>query len=178
MYVCCTVMCRAHVQLTLPACALFNPSTHMHDRLPKPLAACAQPGRPNGLQVLLGASGWRLYFQQSTLLPGLALALLYFTVLSLGFLMTSFLAWQGMSEATISLFRAAGALSGLMATVVFPALQRCGVGLVGAGVLGVSWQVRVHTARHSTAQQAALPRALLATHHELIVFQDIPYYTS
>lgn len=124
------------------ACLLRAAHRHSHRlRLPKPLAACAQPGRPNGLQVLLGASGWRLYFQQSTLLPGLALALLYFTVLSLGFLMTSFLAWQGMSEATISLFRAAGALSGLMATVVFPALQRCGVGLVGAGVLGVSWQL-------------------------------------
>lgn len=155
MHVCCTVVCRAHVSLMCVLAPCPNPSPHIPYRLPKPVAACAQPGRPNGLQVLLGASGWRLYFQQSTLLPGLALALLYLTVLSLGFLMTSFLAWQGMSEATISLFRAAGALSGLMATVVFPALQRCGVGLVGAAVMGMSWQVRVHTARHSTAGSAA-----------------------
>lgn len=90
----------------------------------------------------MGASGWVAYLQQTTLLPGLALALLYLTVLSLGFLMTSFLAWQGMSSATISLFRSAGALSGLMATIVFHPLQQCGVGLMGAGSLGIGWQVR------------------------------------
>jgi hypothetical protein len=48
-----------------------------------------------------------------------------------------------MSEATISLFRAAGALSGLAATAVFHPLQRCGVSLTAAGGLGISWQVGV-----------------------------------
>lgn len=121
-------------------CCVFAPT--LCCRRPKPQAADAQPQRQNALRVLLGAAGWAAYFNQSTLLAGLALALLYLTVLSLGFLMTSFLAWQGMSEATISLFRSAGALSGLMATLLFHPLQRWGVGLVGAGSLGVSWQVR------------------------------------
>lgn len=97
--------------------------------------------KPHPLQLLLGAAGWRTYFHQPTLLPGLALALLYLTVLSLGFLMTSYLAWQGMSEATISLFRAAGAVSGLAATAAFHPLQRCGVSLVASAGLGISWQV-------------------------------------
>jgi hypothetical protein len=107
---------------------------------------------------LLGASGWVAYFQQTTLLPGLALALLYLTVLSLGFLMTSFLAWQGMSEAAISLFRSAGALSGLMATVVFHPLQERGVSLLGAGSLGISWQVRP-PAQLNSAEVGALLRS-------------------
>lgn len=111
-------------------------------RQPKAVGA-TRPKRQNALRTLLGTAGWAAYFQQITLLPGLALALLYLTVLSLGFLMTSFLAWQGMSETTISLFRSAGALSGLLATVVFHQLQHCGVGLVTAGTLGMTWQVRL-----------------------------------
>lgn len=102
--------------------------------------------KPNAFQILLGTAGWVTYFHQGpSLLPGLALALLYLTVLSLGFLMTSFLAWQGMSEGVgptvISLFRSVGALSGLLATFVFHPLQHCGVSLVGTGTLGISWQV-------------------------------------
>jgi hypothetical protein len=129
------------------SCQIFDPRPTVAYMPPcrHPKASEGRPQhvqqRPNALRVLLGTEGWSAYFQQSTLLPGFALALLYLTVLSLGFLMTSFLAWQGMSEATISLFRSAGALSGLLATVVFHPLQRCGVGLVGAGSLGVTWQV-------------------------------------
>jgi iron-regulated transporter 1 len=90
----------------------------------------------------MAAAGWAAYFRQGTLLPGLALALLYLTVLSLGFLMTAFLA-HGLPESTISLFRSAGALAGLLATVVVVPLQRCGIGLVAAGGLGIMWQVRL-----------------------------------
>ena len=56
-----------------------------------------QQKRPHPLSVLFGYTGWRIYFQQSTVLAGVALSLLYLTVLSLGFLMTSYLAWRGMS---------------------------------------------------------------------------------
>ena len=38
--------------------------------------------------------------------------------------MTAYLKWQGMSEAELSLYRGAGAISGLLATVVFPALHK------------------------------------------------------
>lgn len=125
-----------------PVLPLYHCFVPICTREPKPLAD-SPCSRPNALRAFLGASGWAAYFHQSTLLPGLALALLYFSVLSLGSLMTSYLAWQGLSEATLSLFRAVGALSGLLATVVFPPLQHCGLGLVGAGALGISWQVGV-----------------------------------
>lgn len=44
------------------------------------------------------------------------------------------------AEATLSLFRAAGALSGLLATAVFHPLQRY-LGLVTSGTIGICWQL-------------------------------------
>ncbi len=37
--------------------------------------------------------------------------------------MTAYLKWRGMLETTLSLYRAAGALAGIGATVCFPALH-------------------------------------------------------
>lgn len=34
--------------------------------------------------------------------------------------MTAYLKWQGMTEAELSLYRGAGAISGLLSTLVFP----------------------------------------------------------
>jgi iron-regulated transporter 1 len=66
--------------------------------------------------------------------------MLYFTVLSLGFLMTSYLKSIGMAEATLAYFRGAGALSGLSATLLFPVLQRKW-GLRRTGLMGITWQL-------------------------------------
>ena len=68
--------------------------------------------------------GWATYFKQSVWPAALALALLYLTVLSLGLLMTAYLKWQGMTEAVLSLYRGAGAVSGLLGTVVFPPIHK------------------------------------------------------
>lgn len=67
--------------------------------------------------------GWSLYFKQRLWPAAFSLALLYFTVLSLGLLMTAYLRWQGMTEAESSLYRGFGAMSGLIATFVFPVLH-------------------------------------------------------
>jgi MFS-type transporter involved in bile tolerance (Atg22 family) len=45
-------------------------------------------------------------------------------VLSLGFLMTSYLKWCGLTEAEVSLYRGVGALTGLLATFIFPGMSR------------------------------------------------------
>ena len=74
------------------------------------------------------SSGWRealaLYWRQPVLPAALALALLYFTVLSLGFLMTAYLHSRGVPDTVIAVVRAFGAASGLSATAVFPRLAR------------------------------------------------------
>ncbi|KAG2451247.1 hypothetical protein HYH02_003854 [Chlamydomonas schloesseri] len=83
---------------------------------------------------------WRVYVQQPLLLPCLALALIYMTVLSLGFLMTSFLKWTGLTEAEVSVYRGIGALTGLAATVLFPPLSKW-AGLRFCAAAGITYQL-------------------------------------
>lgn len=45
-----------------------------------------------------------------------------------------------MTEATLSIVRSLGALSGLSSTIIFPALHKA-LGLRLSGVLGISWQL-------------------------------------
>uniref|UniRef100_A0A1J3EXL4 Solute carrier family 40 member n=1 Tax=Noccaea caerulescens TaxID=107243 RepID=A0A1J3EXL4_NOCCA len=66
---------------------------------------------------------WRNYLGQEIVLPGIALALLFFTVLSYGTLMTATLEWQGIPTYIIGLGRGVSASIGLAATVVYPIVQ-------------------------------------------------------
>ncbi|XP_022767837.1 solute carrier family 40 member 1-like isoform X2 [Durio zibethinus] len=66
---------------------------------------------------------WRVYLQQDVVLPGVALALLYFTVLSFGTLMTAVLEWEGIPAFIIGIARGISASIGIAATVVYPMLQ-------------------------------------------------------
>ncbi|XP_041026209.1 solute carrier family 40 member 2-like [Juglans microcarpa x Juglans regia] len=66
---------------------------------------------------------WKVYFQQDVVLPGLALALLYFTVLSFGTLMTAALEWEGVPAFVIGIARGISAMIGIGATFVYPVLQ-------------------------------------------------------
>lgn len=68
-------------------------------------------------------SAWRLYLQQDVVLPGLALALLYFTVLSFGTLMTATLEWEGIPAYVIGIARGISATIGIAATFLYPVLQ-------------------------------------------------------
>ncbi|KAI3473110.1 hypothetical protein Pfo_030402 [Paulownia fortunei] len=68
-------------------------------------------------------SAWRLYIKQDVVLPGLALALLYFTVLSFGTLMTAALEWQGIPAYVIGIARGISATVGIAATFLYPVLQ-------------------------------------------------------
>ncbi|GFP92799.1 solute carrier family 40 member 2 [Phtheirospermum japonicum] len=68
-------------------------------------------------------SAWRLYVKQDIVLPGIALALLYFTVLSFGTLMTASLEWQGIPAYVIGMARGINAIVGIAATFLYPVLQ-------------------------------------------------------
>ncbi|XP_077213945.1 solute carrier family 40 member 2-like isoform X2 [Tasmannia lanceolata] len=63
---------------------------------------------------------WIVYAKQETVLPGVALALLYFTVLSFGTLMTAMLEWKGIPAYVIGIARGISAIIGIAATVVYP----------------------------------------------------------
>ncbi|KAB2097583.1 hypothetical protein ERO13_A01G170500v2 [Gossypium hirsutum] len=66
---------------------------------------------------------WKVYLQQDVVLPGVALALLFFTVLSFGTLMTAALEWQGIPAFVIGIARGISASIGIAATIVYPMLQ-------------------------------------------------------
>ncbi|KAF7825471.1 solute carrier family 40 member 2-like [Senna tora] len=68
-------------------------------------------------------AAWRVYLQQEVVLPGIALALLFFTVLSFGTLMTATLEWEGIPAYVIGIARGLSAVIGITATVVYPVLQ-------------------------------------------------------
>eukprot|EP00258_Populus_trichocarpa_P020300 XP_006388038.2 solute carrier family 40 member 2 [Populus trichocarpa] len=95
------------------------------------------PGSENSVSVDLGwrrrltqsfskvpfVGAWLVYLQQDVLLPGVSLALLYFTVLSFGTLMTAALEWEGIPAYVIGIARGISAMIGIAATVVYPILQ-------------------------------------------------------
>ncbi|KAJ6299801.1 hypothetical protein OIU76_020733 [Salix suchowensis] len=66
---------------------------------------------------------WSVYFHQEVVLPGVALALLYFTVLSFGTMMTATLEWKGIAAFVIGIARGISAIIGIAATVLYPILQ-------------------------------------------------------
>ncbi|KAJ8533790.1 hypothetical protein K7X08_007114 [Anisodus acutangulus] len=68
-------------------------------------------------------SAWKVYFQQDVVLPGLALALLFFTVLSFGTLMTATLELEGIPAYVIGIARGVSATIGIAATFLYPILE-------------------------------------------------------
>ncbi|KAJ9545224.1 hypothetical protein OSB04_024931 [Centaurea solstitialis] len=66
---------------------------------------------------------WQVYLRQDVVLPGLALALLYFTVLSFGTLMTATLEWEGIPAYIIGTGRGISAIVGISATFLYPFLE-------------------------------------------------------
>ncbi|EXB99416.1 Solute carrier family 40 member 2 [Morus notabilis] len=68
-------------------------------------------------------NAWRVYLQEDVVFPGIALALLYFTVLSFGTLMTATLEWEGIPAFVIGIARGISAVIGIAATLVYPILQ-------------------------------------------------------
>jgi len=94
--------------------------------------------RPFALRSLLAPL--QLYCCQCVAASMFALALLYLTVLSMGFLQTAYLHTRGTSDVVISAFRGAGALAGLSSTVVFPALARR-MGLAPLAAAAVAFQL-------------------------------------
>ncbi|CBI18088.3 hypothetical protein VitviT2T_011869 [Vitis vinifera] len=72
---------------------------------------------------VLCISAWNVYLRQDVVLSGVALALLYFTVLSFGTLMTVALQWEGIPAYVIGIARGISAAIGIAATFVYPILQ-------------------------------------------------------
>lgn len=66
---------------------------------------------------------WKLYLEQDVVLAGISLALLYFTVLSFGTLMTATLEWEGIPAYIIGIARGISAAIGIAATFLYPVME-------------------------------------------------------
>ncbi|CAI5496365.1 unnamed protein product [Closterium sp. Naga37s-1] len=67
-------------------------------------------------------SAWTIYLRQTSLLPSLALALLYLTVLSFGSLMCAYLHSQGVPLGLLGSASGAAAVTGVLGATLFPSL--------------------------------------------------------
>ncbi|KAJ7354739.1 hypothetical protein OS493_030516 [Desmophyllum pertusum] len=85
-------------------------------------------------RVLTFKTAWHIYFRQSVARPGLALASLYFTVISFGAITTGYAYTQCLSESILSIVRGVGSLFGVLATFVFPRLRNS-IGVVRVSCL-------------------------------------------
>lgn len=90
-------------------------------------------------RVLTFKTGWHIYFRQSVARPGLALASLYFTVISFGAITTGYAYTQCLSESILSIVRGVGSLFGVFATFLYPRLRNT-VGVVRCGLFSMSFQ--------------------------------------
>ncbi|KAI3929566.1 hypothetical protein MKX01_025734, partial [Papaver californicum] len=66
---------------------------------------------------------WIVYLQQDILLPGLAVFLLYYNVLSFGPLMSATLVWKGIPAYIVGIVRGLSAIIGIAATLLYPLLH-------------------------------------------------------
>ncbi|XP_051226391.1 solute carrier family 40 member 1 [Lolium perenne] len=80
-------------------------------------------GVANYLSFLPCWDSWAVYMRQDVMLPGVAVAILYFNVLSFGTLMTATLDWNGIPAYLISLARGFSAIVGITATLLYPVVH-------------------------------------------------------
>ena len=79
-------------------------------------------------------TGWNLFFIQPIALPCFGFSLLYLTVLGFGTITVSYAYSQCLSELLMGILTAAAALSGIIATLIYPPLRRK-FGLIKSGII-------------------------------------------
>ena len=78
-----------------------------------------------------------IYFRQKSALAGMALAMLYLTVLSFHMVMITFLLWTGLSSLYVGIAQGISSLCGVVGTLIYPrCMKRLGNDLTG---IAASW---------------------------------------
>ncbi|KAK9723604.1 hypothetical protein RND81_05G011400 [Saponaria officinalis] len=103
-------------------------STSLIEQNPKILSedgndsVSAETGSIGCFSILPCFGAWKIFLSQEVVLPGISLALLFFTVLSFGSLMTATLEWKGIPAYVIAIGRGISATVGIAATFTYPVL--------------------------------------------------------
>lgn len=102
----------------------------MANHMAKPQDTAQENEADSSAGLLDLTSGFGLYFKQDVFPAAFSLALIYLTVMSFGTIMTGYLAWSGVAEIELSLFR----------------------GYVGLFDPSLDWLVHIHLHKLPTAQ--------------------------
>uniref|UniRef100_A0A914V179 Solute carrier family 40 member n=1 Tax=Plectus sambesii TaxID=2011161 RepID=A0A914V179_9BILA len=102
----------------------------------------SQNTRPAKLLLAVNSAldGWGAYYRHSLFPAGLALALLYLTVLGFDGITTGYAYSQGLKENVLALARGVGALIGITGTILFPWV-RSKVGLIRTGLFSFALEL-------------------------------------
>ena len=84
--------------------------------------------------------GWRIYWEQEVALAGLALAVIYLTVLGFCGVTASYFLTQGLPNAAIGAGQGIGAIFGVSGTIAYPYIRRK-MGTAKTGMFGISCQL-------------------------------------
>ena len=84
--------------------------------------------------------GWSFYIAQPIALPCIGFSFLYMTILGFGYITTAYAYSQCLSELSISLMLAGAAITGIIATFIYPPMRRK-YGIVNAGLFSAIFQL-------------------------------------
>jgi len=85
-------------------------------------------------------NGWQLYMVQPIALPCIGFSFLYMTILGFGYLTISYAYSQCFSELMVGVLLAGAAVTGIIATCVFPVMREK-IGLIRTGLLNAFFQI-------------------------------------
>ncbi|OWF35570.1 solute carrier family 40 member 1-like isoform X2 [Mizuhopecten yessoensis] len=88
--------------------------------------------------------GWSTYMKYNVAFAGLGLSMLYMTVLGFDNITTGYAISQGVSESILGFLMAAGAIVGILGTIVYPRMRKR-IGLERTGLFGILSQILILT---------------------------------
>ena len=84
--------------------------------------------------------GWKTFYHQKAFMSGMAMAILYMTVLAFGGLFNAYLVTQGMKYWQISVYQGLAAGMAILGTAIYPTLRRR-IGLTRTGMFAMLIQI-------------------------------------
>lgn len=116
-------------------------------------------------------NGWKTYISYDVSWAGLGLALLYMTVLGFDNITTGFAYSQGVNQSILGILMAVGAITGILATFVYPKLKR-NVGLPKTGLISFSLEILCLVFCLSSIVTPGNPYGLVSSHENHVFNQS------
>lgn len=121
--ICLVTMCLYNIIAWVLECYALKSAIEYNQLLNQPVKKNNDAGGVRKVADLGLQDQLTVYMNQPFTYYAISLAMTYMTVISFGSTMTAFLAFSGVGEAILSLFRGFGAVCGVSATLIFPRIS-------------------------------------------------------